>query len=254
MRCPDCLVPVSSSCTALLLCGSWSRKQERQEGEWHCFVLRGFPVAHPGSDEWEVKAPWADSPKQQLRSCRFLIHLLEDTGQSAKTMLLITLCVIRSPPSHTDKTDVFGSLAPDSTAIIPPLWASFLSFGFLYVTFFLFSSCSCFAGVLSSPACRDKLFAPQSPFPREQRVCAHRKPLPTCWGGDSESQIVFLSLCQCEHRMKWTVWPVIWHDLFENKVWVFCTATLKSMCIPFNIYHALLSISKFLILKKSYSH
>lgn len=181
MRCPDCLVPVSSSCIALPLCGSWSGKQERQEGEWHCFVLRGFPAAHPGSDEWEVKAPWADSPKQQLRSCRFLIHLLEDTGQSAKTMLLITLCVIRSPPSRTDKTDVFGLLAPGSTAIIPPLGASFLSFGFLYVTFFLFCSCSCFAPVCCPPsACRDKLFAPQSPFPREQHVCAHRKPLPTC--------------------------------------------------------------------------
>lgn len=174
--------------------------------EWHFFVLCGFPAAHLGSNEWEVKAPWADNPKRELWSCKSLVQMLEDTGQSAKTLLLTTLCVIRSPLTCTGKMDVFGLPTPDSAAIVSPSPSFFLSFVFLYFTF------SFLPAAVLAPGC-PRLLPPASvqgqalscvehnPFPREQLVPAPREPLPACWEGLGEQNYYFFpfppSLMNC---------------------------------------------------------
>lgn len=158
MGCPGSPLPPSSPRTASLLWSSWKGKQERWQPQWHCFVLRGLPAARLGGDGWEVEAPWADSPKRERWSCRSRIRL-EDTGQSAQTLLLTTSCGIRSPPTRTGKTDVSGSPVPDSAALVSPP-PSFLS-QFCFPVFHFLSLFSpppfLSQGVRAPTARRDKL-------------------------------------------------------------------------------------------------
>lgn len=129
-------------------------------------------------------------------TCRSLIYLLEDAEQSTKTLLLSTLCY-RIPLACTVKMGIFGSLAPDSTAILSPSLIFLSQFCFHF-------TCSFLPTATLAPGCPG-LPSPQhagtAPRSTEQTALSQESSMflppgnsfqPA--GGKSESQIIFIFL------------------------------------------------------------